>query len=169
MAQDEKKEVKIETPKHVKLVLNLLDILIDGKRFAETDTDKQAYLFDQQWLIGEMKRGWYREESIEYLRSNINQLMNILTAAGEELDKIFGVESPSVNFYDQLNTLTETEHTEIYAELYLKYVGKYTPDNTRIVDVNVDYRKDHQHMNRVVDENGNTYFIEELEGKECQN
>ena len=59
--------------------------------------------------------------------------------------------------------MSEEEHKKIVKELENKYVGKLTNDKTKIVAVNVDYRKDHQDMNRVEDEWGNIYFISELE------
>lgn len=48
-------------------------------------------------------------------------------------------------------------------ELEKKYIGTLTPDNTRITAVYIDNRADCQDMNRVMDEYGNIYFIDELE------
>ena len=48
-------------------------------------------------------------------------------------------------------------------DLEKKYIDMLTPDNTRITAVYVDYRIDRQDMNRVMDEYGNIYFIDELE------
>lgn len=59
--------------------------------------------------------------------------------------------------------MNEEEHIEMVKQLEKKYLGKKTPDNTEIIGVEVDYRKDHQYMNRVEDEYGNIWFIEELE------
>lgn len=63
--------------------------------------------------------------------------------------------------------MTDKEHTEIVNELKEKYVGKYicvdNDEKHQIRDVYVDYRKDHQFMNRVVDEYGNVWFISSLE------
>ena len=58
--------------------------------------------------------------------------------------------------------MNNEEHEKIIKELTSKYLDKLTPDNTKIVDVRVDYRKDKQCMNRVEDEYGNIYFISEL-------
>lgn len=58
--------------------------------------------------------------------------------------------------------MSEEEHKKIVNELSRVYVGKYTPDNTKIVCVYVDYRKENQIMNRVEDELGNIWFLEEL-------
>lgn len=64
--------------------------------------------------------------------------------------------------------MTEIEHKEIENKLKKEYVGKFiwvledSGDFDKIVDVYVDYRKEAQHMNRVVTENGNIYFITEL-------
>lgn len=63
--------------------------------------------------------------------------------------------------------MTESEHIEIERILKKKYVGKFIynkeDDNfDKIVDVYVDFRKDAQHMNRVVTEYGNVYFLTEL-------
>lgn len=59
--------------------------------------------------------------------------------------------------------LTQEEHSIILKELEKKWLGKKTPDDTEIIEINVDYRKSHQHMNRVSDEYGNVFFISELE------
>ena len=48
-------------------------------------------------------------------------------------------------------------------ELEKKYIDTLTPDNTRITAVYIDNRADRQDMNRVMDEYGNIYFIDELE------
>lgn len=64
--------------------------------------------------------------------------------------------------------MTEIEHKEIENKLKKEYVGKFiwvledSGDFDKIVDVYVDYREEAQHMNRVVTENGNIYFITEL-------
>lgn len=61
--------------------------------------------------------------------------------------------------------MSKEEHDDILIELELKWLGKKTPDGDEIVSVMVDYRKDHQFMNRVEDEYGNIWFISELEAK----
>lgn len=63
--------------------------------------------------------------------------------------------------------MTEIEHKQIENKLKAKYVGKFIWDKENkefdeIVDVYVDYREEAQHMNRVVTEYGNHYFISEL-------
>ena len=63
--------------------------------------------------------------------------------------------------------MTEVEHKEIENKLKKEYVGKFIWDKENkefdeIVDVYVDYREEAQHMNRVVTEYGNHYFISEL-------
>lgn len=64
--------------------------------------------------------------------------------------------------------MTEIEHKEIENKLKKEYIGKFiwvledSGDFDKIVDVYVDYREEAQHMNRVVTENGNIYFITEL-------
>lgn len=64
--------------------------------------------------------------------------------------------------------MTEIEHKEIENKLKKEYVGKFiwiledSGDFDKIVDVYVDYREEAQHMNRVVTEYGNIYFISEL-------
>ena len=63
--------------------------------------------------------------------------------------------------------MPEIEHKEIENKLKAKYVGKFIWDKENkefdeIVDVYVDYREEAQHMNRVVTEYGNHYFISEL-------
>lgn len=64
--------------------------------------------------------------------------------------------------------MTEIEHKEIENKLKKEYVEKFiwvledSGDFDKIVDVYVDYREEVQHMNRVVTENGNIYFMTEL-------
>lgn len=64
--------------------------------------------------------------------------------------------------------MTEIEHKKIKNKLKKEYVGKFiwvledSGDFDKIVDVYVDYREEAQHMNRVVTENGNIYFMTEL-------
>lgn len=64
--------------------------------------------------------------------------------------------------------MTEIKHKEIENKLKKEYVGKFiwvledSGNFDKIVDVYVDYREEAQHMNRVVTENGNIYFITEL-------
>lgn len=62
------------------------------------------------------------------------------------------------------NDLGELGHALVQKTLESKLIGKETPDGTKITAVAVDYRKDHQYMNRVCDEYGNLYFISELGG-----
>ena len=62
--------------------------------------------------------------------------------------------------------MTEEEHKKIVKELEEKYLGKLSPNGEEIIDIHVDYRKTHQHMNRVEDLYGNIYFIDEMEGEE---
>ena len=59
--------------------------------------------------------------------------------------------------------MSEEKHNRIVKELENKWKGKLTHEGTEILDVYVDYREDHQYMNRVMDEYGTIYFIEELE------
>lgn len=65
--------------------------------------------------------------------------------------------------------LDEFGHDMILKTLELRYLGKTTPDGTEIIEVKVDYRKDYQYMNRVVDEYGCIYFISDLEKKKGTN
>lgn len=58
--------------------------------------------------------------------------------------------------------MNEEEHEILVKKIKEKYISKLTPDNTHIIDVYVDYKKEHQEMNRVEDEYGNIYFIREL-------
>lgn len=59
--------------------------------------------------------------------------------------------------------MTEWEHTKLVNDLEKIYVGKTTIDNTKIIRVFVDYRYDCQNMNRLEDDYGNIYFINEFE------
>ena len=68
-----------------------------------------------------------------------------------------------------VNILTESEHERIENQLKDRYMGTLTPDDTYIVSVHVDYRRDRQDMNRVTDDLGNIYFIEELEATSDMN
>ena len=62
--------------------------------------------------------------------------------------------------------MTEVEHSNKVAELESIYLGKYLKDGNefvKIMGVFVDYRDECQHMNRVGDEYGNIYFIDNIE------
>lgn len=59
--------------------------------------------------------------------------------------------------------MNKEEREKKVKDLSDKWVGKLTPDESIITCVHVDYRLDHQYMNRVEDEYGNIWFIEELE------
>ena len=59
--------------------------------------------------------------------------------------------------------MTEWEHTKLVNDLEKIYVGRTTRDNTKIIRVFVDYRYDCQNMNRLEDDYGNIYFINEFE------
>lgn len=59
ISQKERKEqkyIQVETTKNIKLVLNIIDKLIAGKRFGELDSSKQMCLLDCQARIDEMQR-----------------------------------------------------------------------------------------------------------------
>lgn len=62
--------------------------------------------------------------------------------------------------------MSEEEHKKILDDLSQKYVGKLTPDYTRIVSVYVDYRKEYQFMNRAEDEIGNIWFLTDINESE---
>ena len=64
--------------------------------------------------------------------------------------------------------MSEEEHKKLVKELENKWIGKLTPDNTKIRCVYVDYRKEHQEMNRVEDEYGNIFFIGELKDSDVK-
>ena len=64
--------------------------------------------------------------------------------------------------------MNEEEHKKLVKELENKWIDKLTPDNTKIIGVYVDYRKEHQEMNRVQDEYGNIYFISELKDSDAK-
>ena len=48
-------------------------------------------------------------------------------------------------------------------ELQKKWIGKITPDNTKLLDIVVDQREEFQSFNRACDEYGNMWFLDELE------
>lgn len=78
----------------------------------------------------------------------------------------FGDRGVLVYRVSQGDNLTEEEHSRIINELAKRYVGKYIlePDGEYVMisNVLVDYKKNAQHMNRVVDEYGNIHFIDEI-------
>ena len=78
----------------------------------------------------------------------------------------FGDRGVLVYRVSQGDSFTEEEHERIVKELGERYVGKYIkePDGefVRISNINVDYRKTAQHMNRVEDEYGNMHYLDDI-------
>lgn len=78
----------------------------------------------------------------------------------------FGDRSPKVYRVFKSNIMSEKEHRDVINALSLKLIGNYIDDNegnlVKVVELKVDYRKDSQHMNRVVCEDGNVYFLSEI-------
>lgn len=63
--------------------------------------------------------------------------------------------------------MSEEEHTKILNELYEKYIGKKIivedeDEPLEVIVVHVDYRKDRQDMNRVEDEYGGIWRLDEI-------
>ena len=54
MKRDSKQYLEIKTPKNIKQVLNIIDSIIAGQRFAQLDSDKQMYLLSCQSKIQNM-------------------------------------------------------------------------------------------------------------------
>lgn len=78
----------------------------------------------------------------------------------------FGDRGVLVYRVEQGDNLTEEEHDLILKKLNATYVGKYIKESdgelVELVNVNVDYRKHAQHMNRVEDEYGNMHYLDEI-------
>lgn len=89
--QGKMKEMKRQPSKNLKIVMNLIDSLLAGKRFAEMDGKKQMYLLGCQTKIREMQEGYFDEGSVTFLYSTINSLLNQLEEARDEL-RIIGSE-----------------------------------------------------------------------------
>ena len=61
--------------------------------------------------------------------------------------------------------MTEEEHKKAVDQLEKKYIGKYFKSDkgyVKIIGVIVEYRLNHEYMNRVEDELGNITFINEI-------
>lgn len=85
MEENKLKEIKSEPSKNLKVVLNLVDSLIAGKRFAESDTKTQIYLMTCQTKIREMQEGHFDEAGIAFIFDIVDSLSEKLSAAKGEL------------------------------------------------------------------------------------
>lgn len=101
---------------------------------------------------------------------DINEIANCIVENSKEKINDIGIASYQLicveEEEEENNLMTEEEHNEVLRELSKKWLCKTTPDGTYIRRVYVDYRKDRRDMDRVIDEIGNAYFINEMEEKE---
>lgn len=86
--RNKQKYIQVKTTENIKLVLNILDNMIAGKRFGELDSAKQMYLLDCQARIDEMKKGTYTESDIVFILESIDSLTKILFSAKDELENL---------------------------------------------------------------------------------
>lgn len=88
MEEKKPKELVTKPSKNLKVVMSLVDTLIAGKRFTESDTKTQIYLMTCQTKIREMQEGHFDETGIAFLYDIINSLSHKLAEARDELSDI---------------------------------------------------------------------------------
>lgn len=84
----DKQYLEIATSKNIKQVLNIIDSIIEGQRFANSDTKEQMYLLDCQSRIQEMMNNRFTEADIVFIINSINSLTKVLFSAKDELEDI---------------------------------------------------------------------------------
>lgn len=88
MKKDNKQYLEIKTPKNIKQVLNIIDSIIAGQRFAQLDSDKQMYLLNCQSKIQNMIDDNFTRTDIIFLLQTIDSLSNLLSSAKKDLENI---------------------------------------------------------------------------------
>lgn len=88
MKRDNKQYLEIKTPKNIKQVLNIIDSIIAGQRFAQLDSDKQMYLLNCQSKIQNMIDDNFTRTDIIFLLQTIDSLSNLLSSAKKDLENI---------------------------------------------------------------------------------
>lgn len=88
MEKDNKQYLEIKTPKNIKQVLNIIDSIIAGQRFAQLDSDKQMYLLNCQSKIQNMIDDKFTRTDIIFLLQTIDSLSNLLSSAKKDLENI---------------------------------------------------------------------------------
>ena len=88
MKRDSKQYLEIKTPKNIKQVLNIIDSIIAGQRFAQLDSDKQMYLLNCQSKIQNMIDNNFTRTDIIFLLQTIDSLLNLLSSAKKDLENI---------------------------------------------------------------------------------
>lgn len=86
--EDNKQYLEIKTPKNIKQVLNIIDSIIAGQRFAQLDSDKQMYLLNCQSKIQNMIDDNFTRTDIIFLLQTIDSLSNLLSSAKKDLENI---------------------------------------------------------------------------------
>lgn len=88
MKRDNKQYLEIKTSKNIKQVLNIVDSIIAGQRFAQLDSDKQMYLLNCQSKIQNMIDDNFTRTDIIFLLQTIDSLSNLLSSAKKDLENI---------------------------------------------------------------------------------
>lgn len=88
MKKDNKQYLEIKTPKNIKQVLNIIDSIIAGQRFAQLDSDKQMYLLNCQSKIQNMIDNNFTRTDMIFLLQTIDSLLNLLSSAKKDLENI---------------------------------------------------------------------------------
>lgn len=88
MKRDNKQYLEIKTPKNIKQVLNIIDSIIAGQRFAQLDSNKQMYLLNCQSKIQNMIDDNFTRTDIIFLLQTIDSLSNLLSSAKKDLENI---------------------------------------------------------------------------------
>lgn len=81
----EQELVKVRMTKKIKTVLNIIDTLLAGRVFGQTNSANVIYLISCQARIEEMKEGNFTQDDLIFLNDTIDSLMDMLMAAKSEL------------------------------------------------------------------------------------
>lgn len=82
----DKKVTKVNSSK-VSAVLNIIDAIIEGKRFGEFNSKKQIYLLSCQAKLTDMQQGIYTEADITFLTKMIDTLIQMFQDAKSEVEE----------------------------------------------------------------------------------
>lgn len=85
LEKSEDKKLSTQPSSNLRVVLNLIDTLLAGKRFAEMDSKKQIQLLSCQIKVREMQEGRFDESSITFVYDTIESLICKLADARNEL------------------------------------------------------------------------------------
>ena len=77
--------VEVRMSDNIKKVLNIIDTLLAGRVFGQTNSASVIYLMSCQARIEEMNEGNFTQDDLIFLNDTIDSLMNMLMAAKSEI------------------------------------------------------------------------------------